>query len=247
MTTPRPQWHYGNHPPACTCVSCVARRSGSRPGRRVWRGRDISPDPRPAPMPVPRPAKKGGKGWMAALFLLGLIVGGVAVWWWSTGGPKSFGQANETVRRVARDVGQKAPPSSNPSQPTPVPVIAPATSPIPERAREESATETLVSTSVPRPTEARTSTAPPPADVPTSTSIVSPTVASVPVPTTVPTLIPTPTPAGTPVHLLSPLEIMRLVDQGKLTEEEAVAILNQSQGEMYISLDRTVGGHPFGA
>ena len=43
MTTPRPQWHYGNHPPACTCASCVARRHGPRTNRQVWRGRDITP------------------------------------------------------------------------------------------------------------------------------------------------------------------------------------------------------------
>ena len=42
----------GNHPPACTCVSCVARRSGPREGRQVWRGRDVTP-------PTPRPVRPG--------------------------------------------------------------------------------------------------------------------------------------------------------------------------------------------
>ena len=42
----------GNHPPACTCVSCVARRSGPREGRQVWQGRDVTP-------PTPRPVRPG--------------------------------------------------------------------------------------------------------------------------------------------------------------------------------------------
>lgn len=33
----------GAHPPACTCVSCESRRSGYRPGRKVWRGKDVGP------------------------------------------------------------------------------------------------------------------------------------------------------------------------------------------------------------
>ena len=32
----------GVHPPYCTCVSCVARRSGPKPGRKVWRGKDVT-------------------------------------------------------------------------------------------------------------------------------------------------------------------------------------------------------------
>ena len=55
------------------------------------------------------------------------------------------------------------------------------------------------------------------ARVPLAT-VASPTLPPTPVP-------PTPTPAGTPVHLLSPLAIMRLVDQGKLAEKKAAAIL----------------------
>ena len=34
----------GEHPAACTCVACVAKRSGHRVGRQVWRGRDITPE-----------------------------------------------------------------------------------------------------------------------------------------------------------------------------------------------------------
>ena len=44
----------GNHPPACNCVSCVARRGGYQPGRQVWRGRDITS--RPAGRTQPEPA-----------------------------------------------------------------------------------------------------------------------------------------------------------------------------------------------
>ena len=33
----------GNHPPACTCVSCVARRRGHQQGRQGSRGRDVTP------------------------------------------------------------------------------------------------------------------------------------------------------------------------------------------------------------
>lgn len=32
----------GVHPPYCTCVSCVARRTGPKPGRKVWRGKDVT-------------------------------------------------------------------------------------------------------------------------------------------------------------------------------------------------------------
>ena len=42
----------GSHPPTCTCVSCVARRSGPREGRQVWRGRDVTPS-------TPRPVRPG--------------------------------------------------------------------------------------------------------------------------------------------------------------------------------------------
>ena len=32
------------HPAYCTCVSCVAQRSGHKPRRKVWRGRDVAPE-----------------------------------------------------------------------------------------------------------------------------------------------------------------------------------------------------------
>ena len=227
MTTPRPQWHYDDHPPACTCVSCVARRRGPRANRQVWRGRDITPGPAPAsvPPPAPRPVRQGVKGTMAFLFLLGLIAGGAAVWWWSAEGPGSFGQGTETVQRVATDVGRE--PSSTltpaPTTPTPVPVIIPVASPTSQGDTEESANLSVVPTATP-PTVTRPTTSPP-TEVPTASPTVSPTVSSAAEPTEAPTPALTPTPAQTPVHLLSPFEIMRLVDQGKLTEEEAVAIL----------------------
>lgn len=44
MSRPAGTGHSGYHPPACTCISCVARRSGYKPGRRVWRGRDVTPE-----------------------------------------------------------------------------------------------------------------------------------------------------------------------------------------------------------
>ena len=229
MTTPRPQWHYGDHPPACTCVSCVARRRGPRPGRQVWRGRDISPGAGPSHSPshasatVPPPAKRGAKGWMAFLFLLGLVAGGIAVWWWSTGYP-NLDQTTATVEPVATNVEREpAVPS-----PTPVPVIVPAPSPTPRGTGNEPIKQAVLPTTTSPSTAAQPET-PPRATVKTTAAspTVIPTVTPVAVPTSVPTGAPTPTPVETPCHLLSPIEIMRCVDQGKLTEEEAVAILKE--------------------
>ena len=44
MGRPAGTGHSDYHPSACTCVSCVARRSGHKPGRKVWRGRDVTPE-----------------------------------------------------------------------------------------------------------------------------------------------------------------------------------------------------------
>ncbi len=161
---------------------------------------------------------------MAVIFLLGLIAGGAAVWWWSTREPESFGQANDAVRRVATDVGKQANSSSNLILPTQPPVIVPPASPAPAKAVRGLADQTASPTFVPTPTPiGRPAPTPEAVIVP----VTLPTVASVAAPTTSPTPVPTPAPAETPVHMLSPLEIMRLVDRGKLTEEEAVAILAQ--------------------
>ena len=166
---------------------------------------------------------------MAVLFLLGLIAGGAAVWWWSTGDPRSFGQATETVQRVATDVGREPPSTSNPAQPSPAPAIAPVASLTPQGQAKESTSQAAVPTSIP-PTLARPTTPPPATEVPPASPTVSPTVPSAAEPTEAPTPAPTLTPAQTPVHLLSPIDVMRLVDRGKLTEEEAVAILAERKG-----------------
>ena len=159
---------------------------------------------------------------MVVIFLLGLILGGAAVWWWSTKDPNSFGQASETVRKVAKDVGQQANSSSNLILPTKPSVIVPPATQTPIKAAGGLADQTATPTFAPTPTPIGRST---PTPEPVIVSVTPPTVASVTAPTTAPTPVPTPTPAETPVHMLSPLEIMRLVDRGKLTEEEAVAIL----------------------
>ena len=187
MTTPRPQWHYGNHPPACTCVSCVARRHGPRTNQQVWRGRDITPGPAPAPAPAraPRPVKQGVKGTMAFLFLLGLIAGGAAVWWWSAEGPGFFGQFTETVQRVATDVGREPPSTSNPAQPSPAPVIIPVASPTPQGDAEESTNQAVVPTSIP-PTATKPTLPPPATEVPSASPTVSPTSPSAAEPTQAP-------------------------------------------------------------
>ena len=233
MTTPRPQWHYGNHPPACTCVSCVARRSGPRTGRQVWRGRDITPSPAPAPgrgsAPAPDPVKRSVKGAMAFLFLLGLIAGGAAVWWWGAEGPGSLGPSTETVQPVVADVGRQPSSTPTPPPPAPAPVIIPVASPTLQGDVEKSTNQPLVSTATP-PTVTRPATPPHSTEAPVASPTVSPTSPSTVELTRAPTLAPMPTPAQTLVHLLSPLEIMRLVDRGKLTEEEAVAILAERKG-----------------
>ena len=92
----------GNHPPACTCVSCVARRGGYQPGRQVWRGRDITsrsagrtqPEPantvrrrgraRPNRAAVPGPGRRkfGGKlKKLAAVIIVAILLwAGLGVW-----------------------------------------------------------------------------------------------------------------------------------------------------------------------
>ena len=208
----------GNHPPACTCVSCEAKRTGHRPGRQVWRGRDITPGRPPqgkrsrgsgnvgrppvstqrAPGPTSpvRASKGAGKGLVAVLFLLGIMVGGGGVWWWSTQEPESFGRATEGVPRAAPNEGSPAVPPANPAEPagTPAPVIVPA--------------------------------APPPTPAPTPTVPVAatsqPTVEPTPTPPATPTCPPTPT--------LNAMQIMMLVDSGKISKEEAVKMLECLKG-----------------
>ena len=92
----------GSHPPACTCVSCVARRGGYQPGRQVWRGRDITSRPsgrtRPEPantvrpqgrarpnravVPGPGRRKSGGKlmKLVAVIVVAILLWAGLGVW-----------------------------------------------------------------------------------------------------------------------------------------------------------------------
>ena len=206
----------GNHPPACTCVSCEARRTGHRSGRQVWRGRDITPGRPPpgnrshgsgnvgrppvstarAPGPTtPVRASKGvGKGLVAVLFLLGIVVGGGGVWWWSTQERESFDEATETVQRIAPSISiPVAPPAqSTTPTPTPVPMIVPA--------------------------------APPPTPAPTLTEVAAPT------PEPEPTATAVPTPAGPPTPTLNAMQIMMLVDSGKISKEEAVVMLERLKG-----------------
>ena len=159
---------------------------------------------------------------MASLFLLGLVLGGAGVWWWTTKNPEFFGQASETARRVATDVDQQPTSSSDPILPTQAPVIVPPASPAPAQAVGSLADQNATPTFIPTPTRTQH---PAPTRKAVIVPVTLPTAALVVTPTAVPTPVPTPTPAGTPVHLLSPIEIMRLVDKGKLTEEEAVDIL----------------------
>ena len=72
--------HSGYHPPACTCVACVAKRTGYRSNRRVWRGRDITDDVPPAYGDAPasvsqfRRRRRLGVFAIAASLLAGAVV-----------------------------------------------------------------------------------------------------------------------------------------------------------------------------
>jgi len=197
----------GNHPPACTCVSCVARRRGTQQSRPGSRGRNIAVAK--APPPGNRRAQSAGKSksgglWGGILALAALAILGYVGW---------------TIWQNYQESGA-APPSSIPAAPPPrpsEPAAMPAAAlaaPTPEMA--ESPTAAATPTAAPEPT-----LTPTPAPLPTPTATPAPnptpTVAPTPIPTAMPTPvpIPTPTPAGT--HLVKHPDSGHEV---KLTQEQ---------------------------
>ena len=102
--------HSGYHPPACTCVSCVARQSGYRQGRVVWRGRDVTPEPAGRERPF---GQDWGRGASARRFpgllsilttvLVGAALAVLVVY------PLLPGSAQADVLRVQRGMAELAP------------------------------------------------------------------------------------------------------------------------------------------
>lgn len=203
----------GNHPPACTCVSCVARRRGPQQGRQVWRGRDITPAGNNPPPPANRMAQSAGKSksrksgglWggilaLAALAILGYV--GWTIW------------QNYQESGVAPPPSIPAAPPPRPSEPAAMPAAALA-APTPEMV--ESTTAVPTSTAAPEPT-----LTPTPVPLPPPTATQSPTATPTIAPTPVPTAMPTPTPLPTPTppagtHLVKHPETGHEV---KLTQEQ---------------------------
>ncbi len=179
------------------------------------------------PDPHPSPARRDGHGWMVALFLLGLIAGGGAVWWWSMGHPQSFRQVTETVRPPAVEEEPVNQPYVIALTLTPTTGIAPVAAPTPDRVVEKPLDQADVPSSMPLPTATKPVTPPPvTSTVPPASPAVIPTEAPEVAPTVVPTPAPTPSLPECPFASLSPIEVMRLVDQGKITPEGAVRILS---------------------
>ena len=203
----------GNHPPACTCVSCVARRRGHQQGRQVWRGRDITPAGNAPPPPANRSSQPSGKSksrksgglWGGILVLAALAILGYVGW---------------TIWQNYQESGA-APPPSIPAAPPPRPPEPAAAMPVAALATptpEIVATPTVAATPTATPVPTLTPT-PEPLPTPTATQspTAPPTIAPTPVPTAMPTPVPmpTPTPAGT--HLVKHPDSGHEV---KLTQEQ---------------------------
>ena len=181
----------GNHPPACTCVSCVARRRGPQQGRQVWRGRDITPAGNNRP-PANRPPQSSGKSkagglWGGILVLAALAVLGYVGW--------TIWQNYQESSGVTTPSLPAAPPPQPPAAPAAMPTatLAASTPEIVTAAPAAMPTAPPEPTLTPTPAPLPTPTAPPEA---TPTPTVAPTLT----PTATPTPLPTPTPAGT--HLV---------------------------------------------
>lgn len=202
----------GNHPPACTCVSCVARRRGHQQSRQVWRGRDITPAENNPP-PANRLAQSSGKSksrksgglWGGILVLAALAILGYVGW---------------TIWQNYQESGV-APPPAIPAAPLPRPPEPAAA--MPAAALAAPTPEMVESpTAAPTPTAAPEPTLPPtpvPLPPPTATQspTATPTIAPTPIPTAMPTPVPMPTPTPVGTHLVkhpdSGLEV-------KLTQEQ---------------------------
>ena len=180
---PRPQWFYGDHPPSCNCVSCVARQGRRRPGNRDRNLLGIDPA-------IPN---RGSGKWRLALilFLLGLAVGS-GVMWWADDNQDFLGRDTEAVPGLSADDG--APIARQPAEPGPSPTMIPDVIP--------------TATQAPSPT-------------------LVPTPASRPTPVPAPTPVPTSTPAPTPDPTLTVQQILDLMDRGKITKEEAAAMVSR--------------------
>ena len=178
----------GDHPPACTCVSCVARRRGQQQGQQGSRGRNIAVAKAPPP-PANRPPQASGKSksgglWGVLLALAALAILGYLGW--------TIWQNYQESGVVALPAIPAAPPPAPAALPTatlaaPTPeIVAAAAAPAPTASPEP----TLTPTPAPLPTPTA-----PPEPTPTPTIPPPPTPTPAPPPPT-----PTPEPAGT--HLV---------------------------------------------
>lgn len=200
----------GNHPPACTCVSCVARRRGHQQGRQVWRGRDITPAGNNPPPPASRPAPSAGKSKSGGLWGGILVLAALAI----------LGYVGWTIWQNYQE-SSAAPPPSIPAAPPPRPPepaaampAAALAAPTPEMA--ESLTAAATPTATPEPT-----LTPTPVLLPPPTATQSPTATPTIAPTLIPTAVPTPVPVTTPAP--AGTHLVKHPDSGhevKLTQEQ---------------------------
>ena len=175
----------GDHPPACTCVSCVARRRGQQQGQQSSRGRNIAVAK--APPPTNRPGQPSGKSKSGGLWGGILVLAALAI----------LGYVGWTIWQNYQESGVVALPA--------IPAAPPAPAALPTATLAAPTPEIVAAAAAPAPTAPPEPTlTPPPAPLPTPTAAPAPTptptVTPTPVPTAIPTPIPTPTPAGT--HLV---------------------------------------------
>ena len=157
----RPEWYYGSHPPACTCVGCSGGRRSQRNRRQGGRGID----PRPAPTSRP-PTTPGGSGPWGKILVVALIAAAI-------GGAVVYGVMVYLGSSDDQGVSQAVAAVPIPS---PIPTVVPTATPFPAVGTGPIPTNTPVPTETPAPTPTSTpipkATATPTAQPPTEREVV---------------------------------------------------------------------------
>lgn len=178
----------GDHPPACTCVSCVARRRGQQQGQQSSRGRNIAVAK--APPPANRSGQTAGKSKSGGLWGVLLALAALAI----------LGYLGWTIWQNYQESGVVALPAI-PAAPPPAPAALPTATPAAPTPEIVAAAAAPAPTAPPEPT-----LTPTPAPLPTPTTppepTPTPTIPTPPTPTPAPPPLPTPTPEPAGTHLV---------------------------------------------
>ena len=132
----RPEWYYGRHPPACTCVNCST--GGGRPSR--------TSDPHRSDSGGCSPVAVGG---LVVAVALGIV--GVGIWLFVYGGVDYFAGRTASAPALTRSAETGAAPLAT-SAPTPTSTLPPVATAI----LRPVATATPVPTHTPLPTPSLT-------------------------------------------------------------------------------------------